>query len=455
LPQYVVTAAPVQANRAPLKRAQTSSGKHEYIVPEQFNDKFPAFRYSHVDFDQDIESHLVAAQLPKPTPQPSLWKIPPDLHTLIHRADRPVKFSEYVDQNLPPLGLHIVSFRNATLVSISWPHSLADGMGMSSLLHAWSLVVQEKEDQVPPLLGVDFDPLERLGGNAKEPYKLANRFLGKYGSIRLIFRTLLKIILFRDEERVVCIPADFVLRLRREALDELAAGTKTHDGTPPFVSEGDVLCAWLSRLALSRCSSGSDKTVGMHNALDMRPLLAQDPCLLPANGAYVANAVSSISTFTTVRDVLQKPLSHSALLVRRSIIELSTRDQVEAQMAINKQIMQDGKRGLDKLVGDANSRMIAFSNWSKGKFFSLDFSNAVVKTTPNSSKSPTSSASGKDGPRPLGIPSYVVNQLTCSAIPMRDVFIIVGKDAAGNYWSRVRLEKRDWKHVEQRMRGLA
>lgn len=69
------------------------------------------------------------------------------------------------------LGLHIVSFTDATLATLSWSHVLLDDMRRKALLDAWSLVLQGREDEVLPLHGVETDPMATLGTHPTELYQ--------------------------------------------------------------------------------------------------------------------------------------------------------------------------------------------------------------------------------------------------------------------------------------------
>lgn len=85
---------------------------------------------------------------------------------------------------------------------------------------------------------------------------LARRKLGVLGVLVWAVRNLADLVCRAQETRVVCVPAGFVEGLRAVALKELdvAAGAAGGGGERPFVSEGvvsegDVLVAWLARLA--------------------------------------------------------------------------------------------------------------------------------------------------------------------------------------------------------------
>ena len=58
---------------------------------------------------------------------------------------------------------------------------------------------------------------------------------------------------------MVFVPRWFVEKKRNSILDELRAEAK--DGEEPFVTEGDVLVAWWTRIAISHICTDSTKTI--------------------------------------------------------------------------------------------------------------------------------------------------------------------------------------------------
>lgn len=60
-------------------------------------------------------------------------------------------------------------------------------------------------------------------------------------AVDLVFR--------KQETRIVCVPAGFAENLHAVALKELASSSRGPGEDTPFVSEGDVLTALVTRLA--------------------------------------------------------------------------------------------------------------------------------------------------------------------------------------------------------------
>jgi hypothetical protein len=350
--------------------------------------------------------------------------------------DGPVYLADYLVADVPVLGLHIVSFRDATLVSLSWPHVFLDAMGMKALLSAWTLVLQGRDDEVQSFHGFDSDPLKRLGENLVEPYKLADLRMGTWQMVVYGIRMVLESLLWGEEGRMLCVPASYIKNLRDKAIQD-AAEESGED--KPFLSEGDVLAAWWSRFAISQYPPNSTRTVHLSNAFELRSILAND--LIPKGSAYCANAVLAIFTLLSVKDITQKPVGHVALALRRSIVELGTRPQIEALASMVNESY--AKTGYPPLVGDATMHMINFTNWTKAKLYETDFSAAVVNH----------SQSNSERFNKPGMPSYIQPCGFSKSFSLRNAFSIVGKDAAGNYWMMGSLRKGIWGNIEETLKN--
>jgi hypothetical protein len=228
-----------------------------------------------------------------------------------------------------------------------------------------------------------------------------------------------------QENRMVCVPGPFVTKLREEALADI----KRNPEMGTFLSEGDVLCAWWTRLAISNLSS--KRTVVLNNAYSLRKPLAED--LLPSNnGPYVSNAIGFLNVLLPAHEIFDKPLSYVASAIRHTIQELGTRAQVEAFAAMWRE--SSGK--LPPFFGNRGMHMITFSNWSKAGLFETDFSAAAV--TP-----------GKESGEKPGRPSYIQNNQFGLILP--NGFPIIGKDNDGNYWLSGYMNKGHWEKIEEQL----
>lgn len=184
----------------------------------------------------------------------------------------PSSLDDYLSQDRGQLGLHIVSFTDATLTCLYYLHTAFDLMGWGALMTAWTHELHGREEQIQTSLfggdpedSEDFDPMRRLGTNPTQPHVLAGRQMGLASVIGYVIRNVYDFLWRKKECRIVCIPGAFVDRLRAQALDELkaeAVKAGRAQETQPFLSHGDVLTAWWARLLVSQLlPEDSERTV--------------------------------------------------------------------------------------------------------------------------------------------------------------------------------------------------
>ena len=136
----------------------------------------------------------------------------------------PKELEDYLNTDRPQLSLHVVSFTDVTLVSLTWPHTLWDAMGRREFLLAWTAVLAGSTGDVPQVYGADEDPLRGLYDNPKEPYKLLSKRLSLPQLLVFGFRYWFDHFWYNAEKaRVVCLPAAFMNRLRTKAIAEAKA----------------------------------------------------------------------------------------------------------------------------------------------------------------------------------------------------------------------------------------
>lgn len=147
----------------------------EYHVPAQFDDQRPPISYYHEPHQISITEHPLASRLPKASTGPQFVGRGGDFITLMRRPEDPQYLDDLLYTDRPVLGLHIVSFTDATLITISCSHVLFDAIGRKDLLDAWSLMLQGREDEILHLHGVETDPMATLGTHPTEPYRHADQ----------------------------------------------------------------------------------------------------------------------------------------------------------------------------------------------------------------------------------------------------------------------------------------
>ncbi|TLD05272.1 uncharacterized protein PgNI_09065 [Pyricularia grisea] len=415
-------------------RLKYKKGNLIYHIPAEFTEACPAITFSHVHFDTPMAEHPAAKNIPTSRPAHDLPTVVMDVETLtplVRRPGAPATQREFIDRALPQLELHVVTFRDGTTIGVSCLHSLLDGtaLGMQGLLGAWSLVLQGRADQVPETCGFDHDPLRNLAALHKPsapPFLHARLVTSLLGSMVWALRRAYDVFWQPAEEtRMVRVPGRFVERLRQKALEELAVG----GAKSAWVSEGDVLVAWWSRYATQHLPP--DTPVMLTVAYNMRKALA-GVLLPPADErkVFLSNCATGVMAYTTARELAGEP-GPTAAEVRRSIKDLGTVEQLAAMHAAS--VPDPRNQRTTRVVGSPWGELVVFSNWSQAEFFHIDFAPAVV---------------GGGEAKAKVVPSFISYRIDSRAWPMRNMYVIEGKDSQGDYWLAGTLRKGLWDRIE-------
>lgn len=379
-----------------------------------------------------IMEHPLASRLPRPTDRPAVVADPHEFDELTISADAPKTVSEYLVRDVAQTALHVVSFNDSTLISISLPHTLTDGTGGALIYKSWALVLQGRSEEVPPFHAYEHDPLEGFGDNPREPYMFKDRLLTGWKKWMFVAYQMYDAWRYKSSSRIVCVPNAFLAQLRKQAIEEIRTSTGNDKA---FVSDNDVLVAWFTRLCVGIFPRNSPMTVRIMNAFALSAVLGER---LPAGKAYISNAATEIYTFWSVKDFFTKPLSACAWAIRCSMMEGGRYDQVEALAAIKK-----GDGDAWPQFGDSSMELMSYSNWTKGKYFDTDFSAAMVKE-----------GSSKIGrvEKP-GYASMVQFNAWTEGFDLRNLMPIMGKDAGGNYWLQGPLREAVWDSIDKQLKA--
>jgi hypothetical protein len=384
----------------------------------------PPVAYSHTSFSSPIGDHPVANTLPKATPTAS---IQPGSHEFNEFAPAgPATLEEYLTGDTPQLSLHITSFTDATLIGLSWPHTLMDAMGQQALLRGWSLVLAGRESEVPAFLGAREDALVLADDKEpEEPYHLTP--LKGWGMVKFGARFTWDLLWTSVETRTIFLPKKAVAELRRQAMDDISG---------EFVSEGDVLTAWATRAV---ASSMPPRPITALHPVNLRFRL---PSLINASGIFVQNmAVSAFSFFTP--ELLKGPLGPIALENRRHLKEQTTEPQL---LALLRELRKTYTAGGDTtlLCGEPNALLMPFTNWTRANVYqAADFSAAVVRAGEGDSRT-----------NPPGTMVYHNANSMRPSPTMRNVVVILGKDHGDNYWLTGVLQPASWAKIEEEIEKM-
>ncbi|TWU72714.1 hypothetical protein ED733_004288 [Metarhizium rileyi] len=343
----------------------------------------------------------------------------------------PHTLHDYIYSDRPVLGLHITSFTNATIVTLSWPHVVGGGLGIKEIISAWSKALRTDGD-LPALLGAREDVLDGIGTDIDNPppYSLEPSQIKGWRFVKLALRLLWNVVRRPEvQSRTLCLPGHFVSRLKEAALREL---DDAHQGDETiFISENDVMEAWASRFVAQ--VRGGQRSALVVTSLDIR---SRVNALWDTGGVYVQNTAVCVYTSVDCEMLLSRPLGELSHVFRQSIQASATDEQIRAQLRIFRTL---GHKKRIPLYGNPDSHLMSFSNWTKFDLFNAaEFSPAILSTSSTDSGAPVK-------------PVYMHCQALGENRLLRDCFHITGKDLDGNYWITAFLYPEDWTRLEEYM----
>ncbi|GIK04355.1 hypothetical protein Aspvir_008436 [Aspergillus viridinutans] len=416
-------------------------GLLEIHVPRN-DQKQAVVRFSHISYAIQIKEHPLACRLPQKTGQcPSIqegchtfraFSVPPDL---------PNNIKHYLTTDEPLLSLRIISFTDATLVSITFPHAVTDAMGTADFLRAWSSMLADRLDQLPPVLGARGDVMASVGTlddkRSQSPHALEHRRIRGLSLVSLILRLVWDRLTRRNiQARTIYLPAEFIARLRQSAQLDSQPSQPSGETEFSFLSDGDLITAWGAQMVLSSYANGGPAIIC--NVFDLRSRIED---LFDPAGVYLQNLFlpTMIDLQAPPNGHSTMPLGHIARRIRHAIVEQATDAQARRLVRVMRATI--ASTGLMPLFGSLGATIIACTNWSKAQFReAARFSPAALP-----SRSPSAFTSGA-GCDPGACVAFAGTIISASDNP-RDTFMIYGKDDEGNYWIHAYLRQETWDFI--------
>ncbi|KAI6372094.1 hypothetical protein MCOR25_003829 [Pyricularia grisea] len=418
---------------------RNSKGHLEIHVPKEFTEQRPALGFSHAVHTCRVQDHELGRQLPTYEPEEICLAPSPTLfHEFAQPEGVPQTLNDYLCSDLPQLWLHIVSFEDATLTCLTWPHATMDGGGLAELLMAWAYTLAGLPKEVPPCLSLKYDLLDDLVSDAPdrivikdERYFNADKVVS-FALMRIMWLVMLVLRVFfapKKEVRNIWVPKRVMDKIRMEALAGLEAANEGGElgfsegltSTPSsaasskkgkeyssnalfpggivpdrasgraFISESDALIAFFTRASSRTLPAKSRRTVNISIILNIRDRLPSLTARLPKPGVFVSNLAMSIQALLPAQAVIPKEhkgpaaemnfssLGLTAASVRSSLHAGLTEPQLRALAKVQLKAYKSRLIGFP-ILGGIDSFQVLFSSLKVGPLFEMNvFAPAIIK----------------------------------------------------------------------------
>jgi hypothetical protein len=214
-------------------------------------------------------SHPVASKIPKPSTKPAVVGDPDNLADLAWESGyKPNGIKDYLNKDRPVLGLRVNSFTDKTVVVLQWQHVTFDALGMQYVVEAWCSMLWGKVSEILTPCSPESDPFDALAHGTRpttEKHVLADRQAGLGGMLKWGLGYGVDMLLRAKENRMVCVPESYWRPQLEKALEELRAEAMSRgdDISKVFLTENDVVTAWILRTTVRQMAANPDRLVGV------------------------------------------------------------------------------------------------------------------------------------------------------------------------------------------------
>lgn len=288
----------------------------------------------------------------------------------------PQNMSDLTDPNddHPILGLHVMSFENATVVVVNYNHVLMDGGGSNEFMKSWTNVVNGREADVAPLAGAWSDPLdfirEDIKQNGAEKFVLQDQVIDMGDFLPDDQATTVQdpgwdMSLPESRWRVICLTSRAADVILEQARDTLPSGSSA--------TEDDMIAGWVAKTVA--CCLPVTRPINLMRVYDLRRALTKAGILEP-EAAYVQNMYHMAwALIPEAKDLAGAPLGQIAVDLRSSLSEQTTVAQIRASIKARLD------SGMTPLYGDPKGMIFTANSRVKNHDCrKIDFFGAVKRT---------------------------------------------------------------------------
>lgn len=228
---------------------QGDRNQPEYHVPKQFEPDYALFSWSSSKPGHSIDKVAAAIRSPAQDEGPLLLPSMATVDSWFRPSEWPYHQQDALPED-PFLFVHLSLFTDATVITISIPHLVADQMGLRNIIKAWLGLIEGRDP--PAMVGYDGDVLPGSGkaytDYAKEEVvrkgRLRVRRTGEYFPFILLPLLLELLISFKEEHCVMFLPLSLVRSVRERCTKKI----QEEYAEPARISDGDVISAILLKV---------------------------------------------------------------------------------------------------------------------------------------------------------------------------------------------------------------
>ncbi|KID76303.1 O-acetyltransferase PaAT-2 [Metarhizium brunneum] len=417
-----------------------NDGLMEAYAPKVFTAQNPPCTFFHEKFfDTPIQRDPIGKHFILPNKRAFTQRYPSDYRGLFLPPGVPSTVQDIVDGGLSQLVLRVLSFRDATMVTLSWPPNSMDTAGFKALLQNWSLCMAGRMDEVATVFGAREDVLEKLVMSAEEKKNLDELRVDR--KLKALSQNPISKWWRRRshkplQSRMVFIPQAIYDDFMKEIREDIASILEDDDQRP-VTTAADIILAWISKLqAAADLKPRGVLSTSLVN-LRCRMSTLRDP-----SGEYIQNLTLPCYSYISPEEATDT-IGAIALQHKHNTQDQTSEHQL---LALAKHVIDKKKRGKNPLPIYNVSRipLLEFHNFSPLQLFSAaDFSPAVV------------CADAFDGPRwnPPGRMTAAYYLMESTNFD-ESVCAVLGKDLGGNFWMTCQLEPEVWVKVEEELYNL-
>ncbi|KAJ7079648.1 hypothetical protein C8R43DRAFT_344964 [Mycena crocata] len=361
-------------------RLARRNGVYEFQIPLVFDADSPPIAFTVADHSTEPYSSANRPALPihlysSDATVPSIQRVP-KLDRYLKSRQCPTTLAQFLVRNTPLIHVHVAVYKNLTFIGLTSTHLTFDILGVRTLLHAWTRVLNG--DDMSTIRGMAWDAAPFASFTANTEGLVLGEVhgwfdLGFLSRLRFAVPLLLHSLWDPAEARLVHVPNFFLEAHKQEIMQKLK-----RQGSNQWVGSSDVLMAWWLKTEYSICRSTDNTPIHIHITVDLR-----DKSLFPGASnisdiPYLHNAFLTIPLPPITTNAFRaESLADLALRIRRAILAFDA--DTDAVIAELKRRCTKPHKMLFPCPPGAE--YLIQTNWRKARLEELDLSGASVGQT--------------------------------------------------------------------------